>query len=358
MASQEILLDLQSYGARIEVPVEQRGRRGGAGPSDDKAFVMAGVAAMVPTLGEFTQNSPYAVVEDGAGYCLTYNGQKVMPVEFPRTPHYYALKTAEGIPYWQLAVLHGQDVLATTVSQRCVRWRREGERCQFCAIENSLESGNTIALKTPEQLAEVAEAAVRLDGVRHFVMTTGTLNYRDMGVHYLAKCVKAIKAVVDIGIQVQFEPPEDLDDMLLLKEAGVDTVGMHLESLTQEIRERISPGKATISIERYFAAYQRAVEIFGRNQVSTYVIVGFGDTEETIVAGCERLARLGVYPFVVPLRPILGTPLADAAAPDPAFMNKIYQQVAANNLKYGLSWRNSKAGCTRCGACSGIIMYE
>ena len=45
MALQEILLDLQSMGARIEVPVENRGRRGGAGPSDDKAFLLAGVAA-------------------------------------------------------------------------------------------------------------------------------------------------------------------------------------------------------------------------------------------------------------------------------------------------------------------------
>ena len=125
-------------------------------------------------------------------------------------------------------MLHGRDVLATTVSQRCVRWRREGERCQFCAIERSLENHNTIALKTPEQLAEVAEAAARLDGVRHMVLTTGTINYHDMGIRYLAKCVRAIKAAVDLPIQVQFEPPEDLDDLQLLRDAGVDTVGMHL----------------------------------------------------------------------------------------------------------------------------------
>jgi radical SAM protein (TIGR04043 family) len=358
MASQEIILDLQSMGARLEVPVEHRGRRGGAGPSDDKAFILAGVAAMVPTLGQFAQQSPYAVVADGDGYCLTRNGQKLMPVKFPTTPRYYALSTADGIPYWQIAVLHGRDVLATTVSQRCVRWRREGEQCQFCAIERSLESNNTVALKTPEQLTEVAEAAVRLDGVRHFVMTTGTMNYRDMGVRYLAKCVRAIKAVVDIGIQVQFEPPENLDDMQFLREAGVDAVGIHLESLNQATRERITPGKAQISIERYFETYERAVEIFGRNQVSSYIIVGFGDDEELIVAGCERLAKIGVYPFVVPLRPILGTPLQNATAPEPTLMDRIYRRVALNNLKYGLSWRNSKAGCTRCGACSGLIAYE
>ncbi len=62
-------------------------------------------------------------------------------------------------------------------------------------------------MKTPDQLAEVAEAAVRLDGVKHMVMTIGTMNYRDMGVHYLVECARAIKGEVpNLSIQVQFEP--------------------------------------------------------------------------------------------------------------------------------------------------------
>jgi radical SAM protein (TIGR04043 family) len=359
MQSQQIILELQSLGARIEVPVEDRGRRGGAGPSDDKAFMLAGVAAMVPTLGEFAHQSPYAVVaSENGGYCLTHNGMPLLPVEFAPTPKFYGLATSDGIPYRKLAVLHGRDVLATTVSQRCVRWRHEGERCQFCAIERSLENGSTVGLKTPDQLAEVAEAAVRLDGVRHMVLTTGTLNYHDMGIRYLAKCVRAIKAAVQIGIQVQFEPPENLDDLALLREAGADTVGIHLECFDQAVRERVSPGKATISVERYFETYRRAVEVFGRNQVSSYIIVGLGDDEETIVEGARRMAETGVYPFVVPLRPIIGTPLEQATAPEPELMQRIYRRVAANNLKYGMSYRNSKAGCTRCGACSGVIAFE
>jgi radical SAM protein (TIGR04043 family) len=359
MQSEQIILELQSLGARIEVPVEDQGRRGGAGPSDDKAFLLAGVAAMVPTLGSFARESPYAVVPDASGgYQLTRNGTPMIPIEFVSTPRFYSLSTKAGIPYRHIAVLHGRDVLATTVSQRCIRWRREGERCQFCAIERSLENGSTVALKTPEQLAEVAEAAARLDGIRHMVLTTGTLNNHDMGVRYLAKCVQAIKAAVDIPIQVQFEPPENLDDMLLLRDAGVDTVGMHLESLDQRVRERISPGKATISIERYFEAFARAVEIFGRNQVSSYIIVGLGDDEETIVEGARRMAETGVYPFVVPLRPIIDTPLEHTATPDPDLMQRIYARVALNNRRYGMSYRNSKAGCTRCGACSGVIAFE
>lgn len=355
----ELLTELQSLGAQVDVSEQERGRRGGAGPSDDKAFLLAGVAAMVPTIGDFTQASPFRVIADPGGYCLTRDGERLMDVAFPEAPKFYALRTAEGVAYRQIAVLHGRDVLATTVSQRCIRWRKKGDRCQFCAIERSLESDQTIALKTPEQLAEVAEAATRLDGVKHMVMTTGTLNGRDMGVRYLTSCVRAIRAAVpSIGIQVQFEPPQDLEDMQRLADAGTNTVGIHLESFDQRTRERVAPGKARIGVARYFEAFTRAVEIFGRNQVSSYVIVGFGDSEGTIVEGCRRLAEVGVYPFVVPLRPMSGTPLADVPAPDPSLMRRIYRRVAENNRLHGLSFRDSKAGCTRCGACSGLVAYE
>ena len=49
MDKKQILLEMQSFGARLEIPVDEQGRRGGAVTSDDKAFVLAGVAAMVPT---------------------------------------------------------------------------------------------------------------------------------------------------------------------------------------------------------------------------------------------------------------------------------------------------------------------
>lgn len=358
MSLRDFVTDLQSKGARIEVKVSDRGRRGGAGPADGKAFMMDNVVVTVPTLGAFAAMSPYAVVEKEGSFYLTRDGQLLTAVRFPQTPRFYDLKTEDGIPYRALALLHGHDTLATTVSQKCIRWRRPGERCQFCSIERSLELGSTIAVKTPQQLAEVGEAAVRLDGVTHLVMTTGTTNYRDKGVRYLARCARTIKAAVKIDIQAQFEPPSDLADMELLRDAGVESVGLHLESFDQSVRERVTPGKARIGIDRYFEAYGRAIEIFGRNQVSSFIIVGLGESEESVVEGCRRLSEMGVYPFVVPLRPLIGTPLEGVPSPTSELMTRIYTQVAAANREHGLSWRNSKAGCERCGACSALPAFE
>ena len=52
---------------------------------------------------------------------------------------------------------------------------------------------------------------MRLDGVKHFVMTMGTINETDKGARYMARCVRGVKAVVDLPIEVQFEPPDDLE---------------------------------------------------------------------------------------------------------------------------------------------------
>ena len=50
------------------------------------------------------------------------------------------------------------------------------------------------------------------------------------------------------------------------------------------MRARIMPGKASVTIEQYFDAFAAAVDVFGRNQVSTYILAGLGDSAESIVS--------------------------------------------------------------------------
>ncbi len=354
---ERLVVDLQTRGARIEVPTDTLGRRGGAGPTDDKAFLLDSQALMVPTLTTSASESPYTVRPSGAGYVITRDGTPLAPVEFPHRPKFYELSTADGIPYRHLAVLHGVDVLATTIVQTCIRWNSDDDRCRFCGIGISLKNKATIPVKTPAQLAEVAEAAMRLDGVKHFVMTMGTINETDKGARYMAKCVRAVKAAVDLPIEVQFEPPDDLEILAEVKEAGADSIGIHLESFDQAVRERILPGKARISVDYYFATFRRAVELFGDGQVSSYVIVGLGESTESIIAGCQRLVDIGVFPFVVPLRPVLGSEMQDVPAPSGATMTHIYREVAEMLQRRGMSHADSKAGCARCGACSGLPTF-
>jgi radical SAM protein (TIGR04043 family) len=359
-ATRRLLTELQSTGVRVRehgagVPT----RRGGAGPTDHKALTIHGRTVMLPVLNQGALDSPYAAVRDASGQpWLLRDGERIAPLSFPARPKFYDLTTADGVPYWKIATLHAADVLATTVLQECIRFNNRRKACQFCSIGQSLAAGRTVAHKTPAQLAEVAKAAVELDGVKHMVMTTGTPNYTDRGAAVLAESARAIKAAVALPIQGQCEPPDDDAWFTRMRDAGVDTLGMHLEVLTPALRERLMPGKASVSLERYMDAFAAAVAVFGRGQVSTYVLAGLGDSVDTILTTSARLIELGVYPFVVPFVPVGGTPLEDHPAPTPAFMRAVLEPLGRMLRGGALFAHDIKAGCGRCGACSSLSSYE
>jgi radical SAM protein (TIGR04043 family) len=338
-------VDVAILGMRVEAPVS---RQAGAGPSDDGHVLFQGQQAAIPV----NPDSPYLAKNgrlflDGADL-----GMDVVPVKRPK---FYDLTTADGIPYEQIAKLHGAKVLATTVVQTCIRYG-ESDRCRFCAIEESLKAGATTAVKTPEQLAEVAEAAVRLDGVTQMVMTTGTSRGPDRGARYVAKCVRAIRdAVPDFPIQVQIEPPADLSVISDLYEAGSRSIGIHVESMDDSVRAAWMPGKSTVTLDEYRGAWREAVRVFGRNQVSTYLLVGLGEDPDEMIAGAKELISMGVYPFIVPFRPLKGTLATDVdkvGSPDRDTVQKITHEVAKALTAANMLGADQAAGCAACGACS------
>jgi radical SAM protein (TIGR04043 family) len=347
-------LDLRSElavrGLRAAPPVR---RRAGAGPSDDGHWrLRGGCAATLP----ITPDSPFAI--DDAGR-LTRDGAIVQEAEFEPVsrPRFYDLRTEDGTPYEQLARLHGTNVLATTVVQTCIRYASESTRCRFCTIEESLKAGATTQVKHPDQLAEVAEAAWRLDGVTQMVMTTGTSNGPDRGARHLGRCVSAVRAAVPLlPIQVQIEPPVQLDWIDRLRVSGADAIGIHIESLDESVRARWTPGKATVPLKRYEEAWRHAVRVFGANRVSTYLLVGLGEDPEELIAGARRLIAMGVYPFVVPYRPLAAS-LADrdgTPPPSPELLEHVTRRVAAHLRAAGMAGADQVAGCAACGACSAL----
>ncbi len=347
MTSTALRADLAVCGVAVDAPVR---RRAGAGPSDDGHVLLGGVGTALPLV----PRSKYTVRDgrlllDGADL-----GLDVVAVERPR---FYDLHTADGVSYEKIARLHGRDVLATTVVQTCIRYGVD-ERCRFCAIEESLAQGSTTAVKTPAQLAEVAEAAARLDGVRQMVMTTGTSAGRDRGARHLARCVAAVTAAVPgLPVQVQIEPPGDLAVLAELKAAGAVSIGIHVESLDDEVRRRWMPGKGSVPMSEYRAAWQEAVRVFGRNQVSTYLLVGLGEDPDELVAGAAELIELGVYPFVVPFRPIAGTLAVDVdrvPAPPSWLVADVTDRVGELLVAAGMRGADQAAGCAACGACSAL----
>lgn len=339
-------VDVAIQGIRLlDAPVS---RQSGAGPSDDGHVLLGGVGTAIPV----NPDSPFTI---NRGRLLLDGADTGLGVEPVRRPKFYDLETADGVSYEKIARLHSANVLATTVVQTCIRYD-EAERCRFCAIEKSLEAGSTIAVKTPAQIAEVARAAHDLDGITQMVMTTGTSNGRDRGATHLARCVRAVRAVLpDLPIQVQCEPPADLQTITDLYEAGARSIGIHVESMDDDVRRRWMPGKSSVPLEEYRAAWREAVRVFGHNQVSTYLLVGLGEDPDEMVAAAQELVDMGVYPFVVPFRPLAGTLATDVdqVPPPPAeVLQDVTRRVAHALMEAGMHGSDQAAGCAACGACS------
>jgi radical SAM protein (TIGR04043 family) len=356
----ELMTELQTSGVRwLADGGLGLSRKGGAGPSDHKAIKLAGQVIMVPIHTRLAVDSAFAVRGELGQQPTLYRGaQALLPIDVAPVPRFYAGSTADGVPYWKIATLHAADVLASTLLQKCVRYGNRAKSCQFCAIGQSLASGATIAEKTPAQLAEVARAAVELDGVKHAVLTTGTPPSDDRGAAALARATFAITRAVALPVQAQCEPPADFAWFGRMKDAGVATLGMHLEAVSEDVRRRIMPGKAEVPVSVYLDAFASAVEVFGRGQVTTYILAGLGDSHAQILETCEQVAKLGVYPFVVPFVPIAGTPLAAHAPPSAAAMAPLLSSVAEIVARHGLASEQIAAGCGRCGACSTLRSAE
>ncbi len=350
-----VVTDLQSLGVRVAGTLQ--GRSGGAGPADGRAVLFEGIPKNVPIAAAYTAESPYSLILRDGEFLLTVGGEELFAVEVVPEPEFYSLADENGVGYRKIALLHGTDCLACTVIQRCRFWRTGG-RCRFCGVEITARNGTTIETKSPEQLAEVARAALASSAISHVVLTSGTAFVDGEELDRLAECARSVVESTGLPVHVQFMPPGDLGRMEKLKESGVATVGIHAESFDPDVLARMAPAKSELGMQRYERAWKKAVELFGPNQVSSFVIVGLGETDESVIRGGELLADLGVFPYVVPLRPVPGSLMAGKRPPAPERMENIYEAVAEILRRKGLSSGECKAGCVRCGACSALSLYE
>jgi radical SAM protein (TIGR04043 family) len=349
----ELVFRLQSEGLRVGQATERR--VGGAGPSD---VGMLWVDDIPLTLGSPSPDADrfLELRPDDDGLAIFDGDRRLASARTEPRPRFYDLVTDDGIPYWKIALLH-LDSLASTVLQTCAYWGND-DQCTFCGIGVSLDAGRTIARKQPEQLAEVAVAARDLDGAVDATLTTGSTRAPDRGALYVGRCAQAVKESSGLPVEVQFEPPDDLDVIDRVRDMGADTVGIHVETFDPSVLARVAPAKARTGIEGYFTAWQRAVACFGAGQVTTYVILGMGEDPDLTIDGCKRAVDIGVYPFIVPLRPVQGSLMADWSPPSADYVAGIVRQVTPYVHAGGMGSGTALAGCSRCHACSPMAAVE
>ena len=355
---------LMCLGVRGGLGVTSLGRVGGAGPAGGRYVLLPGTvtpATNVPFQGKFVLSSPYHVEklrddEIIGEYMLYEDGKPLMSVGIVEKPRFLEEKTSDGIPFWKLAALHGTEVIGITVNKNCVYWD-EGMECKFCAIQQNIKvhEGKSLALKNPEHLVEVILAAEKHGFCKHITLTAGTAKTEDRGLSQFIPYIRRIREVTSTPIHVQIEPPKNPSDITKLYDVGADTVGIHIESLDEKIRETVCPGKAQVGIENYYKAWKEAVKVFGENQVNTVILAGLGEDKKITIRKLEEVCLIGVIPLIFPFRPLPRTKMETHPPPNPNYMFEILSAAALNVRRYGLRLESNRAGCVRCGACSPLM---
>jgi biotin synthase-related radical SAM superfamily protein len=156
----------------------------------------------------------------------------------------------------------------------------------------------------------------------------------------------------DIPVHVQIEALDDLNYINKLKEAGADSIGIHIEVLDESVRKEITPGKSSISYEIFEKNWKHAIDVFGKNQVSSYILTGFGESKEKFLKDLEKVIAIGVIPYITPVRSIPGKKELPITKYDELL--EIYIVAAKLMKQYDVNPLKNKAGCVKCGGCSAI----
>jgi len=342
-------IELLCRGARTEESLDS-GRKGGAGPTGGRYFTLTDETCIeIPLQAKFVEKSPFRLIETNENWRVLRGNEEPVELKLIPKPRFYDRKTSDGTPMNKVAIIHGKNCLASTVYSKCIYWS-SAKQCKFCGIE--LGRSDRLLRKQPKQLGEVAEEAFKEGAANHVTLTTGTPPGLDKGALMLAEAAKMIKERVNMPLHVQLEPPENSKYLENLCQAGVDTLGIHIESFDKKVLSNVCPGKS--KVEDYFKAWKSAVELFGEGQISTFIIAGMGETDQSILLGSEKAAGIGVIPYLLPLRPIPGTFFEKISPPTPRRMIKLYRSIAETLHRVGLDPRKNKAGCVKCGACSAV----
>ena len=132
----------------------------------------------------------------------------------------------------------------------------------------------------------------------------------------LSIIVKEIKKRVNIPLSVACQPREKTDIELLAK-AGVDRLGIALDAATQETFEKVKGKQAggPYDWEMQFCLLRNAQTVFGKENVSTHIIVGLGETERDLVKLIQKLVDAEILPALFAFTPVRGTILEARSPP-------------------------------------------
>ena len=235
-------------------------------------------------------------------------------------------------------VSHCPEQTYITISERC------SYDCKFCSVPKFQGK-----IKTLDQVLAIVERAKKSGNLKVIAFTSGVATTPENEIDRVVKYVQAVKKYhVPIGVAVS--PAKDSSQRL--KDAGVTEIKYNVETMDREIFERVCTGRKGHSLDFILTSLRDAVKVFGKNRVSTNIIIGLGETDDCVRKGVEYLSKMGV---IAVLRPITLSPYRkgeiSATRPSAERLLKLTRMTSDILKKYNLDVEKSKTMCLNCTGC-------
>ena len=219
-----------------------------------------------------------------------------------------------------LKLIEGKlDAKPTTAYLMTYKVGKCSANCGFCPQARDSKSNAELlsrvtwpSFPTPDVVSAVARAANE-GKIRRVCIQA--LNYAEVFAD-LEVLVKEIRKCAPIPISVSCQPL-NLENIKRLANAGVDRLGIALDTATEELFDKVK-GKGvrnTYGWKNQFRQLALALDVFGEGNVSTHVIVGLGETEKEATEVIQRCVSMGVLPALFAFTPVHGTALENESPP-------------------------------------------
>jgi biotin synthase len=219
-----------------------------------------------------------------------------------------------------LGLLEGKlDAEPTTAYLMTYKIGKCNANCGFCPqARSSLSKAELLSrISWPafstKRVPKGIETAVDDGKIRRVCIQA--LNYPTVFAHLVA-IVKTIKQHVKVPVSISCQPL-NRENIRRLAEAGVNRIGIALDAATAELFDVIKGSAAggPYTWESQFRQLREAVEVFGKGNVSTHIIVGLGETEKEAVRIIQECVDMGVLPALFAFTPVRGTAVEKKSQP-------------------------------------------
>lgn len=305
----EYKLELLYYGISITKECYNSLKKGKNGKINNDDYIttkglMIALDNSIYVNANLNPNSPYSIDYDNEVHILKHKEDKICHVKITQPPD-FALEEQSlpnGRLISELVNIHGDRIRIQPI-QGCAN------KCKFCDINKYSYYLNSI-----EDLDNSVQYALKNVGFKHALISGGTPKEDNENYSYLNEVYKYFgekygkEYPIDImlvprGLTIEENNEEGYLKLLKqLKEWKISGIYANLELYNDFYRKKYIPQKDLVGKEKYFKFIKLAIEVFGKENVKSCIIIGLEPIEDSVKA-VEELSKIGCITILSPYIP-------------------------------------------------------